>query len=148
MFFYHNFYLIFSSTCCQLPAWFFSACFSLLKTHTVCFLTSILAFIHTFPFSTRQSASGLCFSACFPFKKHMPRVFRLQFSLLYTLFPSLHANQLPVCVFSLAFHPLLIIRHTQQFIYSRRTIFHEFECTLLQGAHALLLYSIIFDFLD
>ena len=73
------------------------------KTHTVCFLTSILAFIHTFPFSTCQSASGLCFSACFSFKRHMPCVFRLQFSLLYTLFPSLHANQLPVCVFLPAF---------------------------------------------
>ena len=38
---------------------------SLQKTHAVCFPTSILAFIHTFPFSTCQSASGLCFSACF-----------------------------------------------------------------------------------
>ena len=38
---------------------------SLQKTHAACFPTSILAFIHTFPFSTCQSASGLCFSACF-----------------------------------------------------------------------------------
>ena len=103
------------------------------KTHTVCFLTSILAFIHTFPFSTCQSASGLCFSACFSFKRHMPCVFRLQFSLLYTLFPSLHANQLPVCVFLLAF---LSKTHAVCFPTSILAFIHTFlfsTCLLASG---------------
>ena len=56
------------------------------KAHAVCFLTSNLAFSHTFPFSTCQSASGLCFSAYFSFRKHMPCVFWLQFSSFHTLF--------------------------------------------------------------
>ena len=45
------------------------------KKHTVCFPTSILAFSHTFPLSTWQSASGLCFSACFSLQKNMACVF-------------------------------------------------------------------------
>ena len=40
------------------------------KAHAVCFLTSILAFSHTFPLSTCLSASGLCFLACFPHPTH------------------------------------------------------------------------------
>ena len=50
-----------------------------------------------------QSASGLCFLACFSLQKNIPCVFRLRFSLLYTLFSYLPVNQLPVCVFLLAF---------------------------------------------
>ena len=55
------------------------------KTHAVCFPTSILAFIHTFLFSTCQSASGLCFSACFSFKNTC-RVFSDFNSRFYTHF--------------------------------------------------------------
>ena len=58
----------------------FSCLLSSSKKHGVCFLTSILAFSHTFPFSTWQSASGLCFSACFSLKKQLSKYVRQTYS--------------------------------------------------------------------
>ena len=123
--FYTHFSLIY------LPISFRFVFFCLLsssKKHTVCFLTSILAFSHTFPFSTWQSASGLCFSACFSLKKQLSKYVRQTYNF-------------PVLI-------LLIIRHAQQFIHGRCAIFHKFKCTLLQSAHALFLYSIFLDILN
>ena len=113
------------------------------KAHAVCFLTSILAFSHTFLFSTCQSASGLCFYTCFPFKKHMPCVFCLQFSLLYTLFSYLPVNRLPVCVFLLAFLFKKTYRVFSDF-YSR--LFTHFSLIYLPFSFRFVFFQLAFLF--
>ena len=72
------------------------------KTHDMCFFTCLYAFTHSFLSATCLSASGLCFLAYSPLKKHTTCVFSLTYMLLHTIFSPLPANQLPVCVFSLA----------------------------------------------
>ena len=72
------------------------------KTHDMCFFTCLFAFTHSFLSATCQPASGLCFLACSPMKKHTTCVFSLTYLLLHTIF-SLHpAYQLPGRVFPLA----------------------------------------------
>ena len=63
----------------------------------ICFYT------HSFLPATCQPASGLCFLACSPMKKHTTCVFSLAYLLLHTIFSPLPAYQLPGWVFSLAF---------------------------------------------
>ena len=80
----------------------FSRLLSHEKTHDMCFFTCLFAFTHSFLSATCQPASGLCFLACSPMKKHTTCVFSLAYLLLHTIF-SLHpAYQLPGWVFSLA----------------------------------------------
>ena len=56
------------------------------KTHDMCFFTCLFAFTHNFLPATCQPASGLCFLACSPMKKHTTCVFSLAYMLLHTIF--------------------------------------------------------------
>ena len=82
--------------------WVFPLAF-LPKTHDMCFSPYISSHTHTFLPGTHQPASVLCFPACFSLQKHTTCVFLLTFPLVHTLFSPAHTNQLPFCVFRLAF---------------------------------------------
>ena len=73
------------------------------KKHTVCFLTSNLAFSHTFLLCTCQSASGMGFPACFSLPTPTPWVFPLVFYSPRPVSAPRHIDQLPGWVFLLAF---------------------------------------------
>ena len=80
----------------------FSRLLSHEKTHDMCFFTYLYAFTHSFLSTSCPLASGVCFLACSPMKKHTTCVFSLAYLLLHTIF-SLHpAYQLPGRIFLLA----------------------------------------------
>ena len=83
----------------------------------ICFYT------HSFLPATCQPASGLCFLACSPMKKHTTCVFSLAYLLLHTIFSPLPAYQLPGWVFSLAF---LFLRPRRGFFCSLTTPHAQF----------------------
>ena len=80
-FFAWRLFRLVQSACCG-----FSSLLFFKKTHVMCFSACFFSQKHTFLLCTCRLASGLCFLARFPSKKHTPCVFPLTSSLKNTLF--------------------------------------------------------------